>query len=842
MNNQIFQVLLSCCFVCLLAACSVNSGEDKLIDVETDAWEVSVPPPPSARDLNERICTTNDAGNWRELGPITMPDPLVPEGRGTATGIGRIVSLRVDPTDPTLNKVYAGTAAAGLFYTENARSARPLWRELTAGSRLPMLGVQDVEVVVKNGQRHIYLATGLDGPFRDFQYGTGIVRSRDGGQTWEPTALSYDRYEPNRLTICTTVRAYDDNPDKLTAVCGGKIYRTTDGWNSKIDITPDDGIEAAKRPFRNMVRLPADPRVLLASREDRTYQQGGARLYLSRDDGNSWTELKYEQFLSGVDRLKPIDIALAVSPARPREFWVSAANKNGSGRVAIGRSLDGGKTWLPGRQARSSGPNEYYKNNLVVSPNDPETIYIGEDRIYRSTDGGENWRVITNHKWGPNYTHVDTRHLQIFDRGDQDVLLAGNDGGVSYSPDGGTTWDNWNGTGMGVTQAYRMDVAADYSRIVAGWHDMGFGLYEVATATWVKPGPDEDATGGMFHPLNPDRVFGTTFFTNFQQSSDGGRRWQRSSKGLNNRFSKESRPMVVMPSGRIFLGHDRIFTADGNQETLVWEELAPFPGIDDKDLYALAVSPDEQTIYAGFGRVSSKPTKRFFRSTDGGQSWTDLTAGLEEFLTYRGGGITDFALDPNDPMRIWVSLDRHHRDHKVAFSENGGKSWRSLSSGLPDFPVSAIEYRTGSDDQLFVATDAGVFYHTDGDDPRDAWQCFNTNLPIHPIFDLKLNYCADVVVAGSFGRGFWESPLPPMEAEPLRISKNTVWRLPRIMAQNLVVERGATLELMDTVHVAAGRTVTVERGGTLRFNGGGLRVLCEEDWGGLRILGKLDLD
>ena len=841
MNNQILQVLLSCCFVYSLVACSVESAEDTLTDIETDVQEIAVAPPPTARDLTERICTTDDAGDWRELGPVTMPDPLVPEGRSTATGIGRIVSLRADPTDPSLNKLYAGTAAAGLFYTENARAPRPVWRELTAGSRMAMLGVQDIEVVVKNGRRHLYIATGIDGPSRDFMYGTGILRSRDGGSTWETTALSFDRYEPHRATVCTYLRADPRNGDHMTAICGGNIYRTTDGWQSSTDITPKDGLDPAKQAFRKMARLPADPDVLFASREDRTYERGGALLYVSRDNGNSWTKLNYNRFLSGAARLQPIDIDIAVSPARPREVWVSAAMQRGA-RVAIGRSTDGGRTWLPARQARSVGPNEYYKNNLVVSPNDPETIYLGEDRIYRSTNGGESWRVVTNHRWGPNYTHVDTRHLQIFDNDGRDALLAGNDGGVSYSPDGGATWSNWNGTGMGATQAYRMDVASDYSRMVAGWHDMGFGLYEVDSKTWTKPGPNEDATGGMFHPLNSDLVFGTTFFTNFQHSINGGRNWERTSKGLNNRFSKESRPMIVMPSGRIYLGHDRIFTADGNQETLTWTELAPFPGIDDKDLYAMAVSSDEQTLYAGFGRVSSKPAKRFFRSTDGGKSWLDLTEGLKDFLSYSGGGITDFALDPNDPQRIWVSLDRHHRTHKVAFSEDGGRSWRSLSEGLPDFPISAIEYRTGSDDQLFVATDAGVFYHTDGDDPRDAWQCFNTNLPIPPIFDLKLNYCADVVVAGSFGRGFWESPLPPMEAEPLRISKNTVWRLPRIMAQNLVVERGATLELMDTVHVAAGRTVTVERGGTLRFNGGGLRVLCEEDWGGLRILGKLDLD
>ncbi|MTB50694.1 glycosyl hydrolase [Lewinella sp. W8] len=104
----------------------------------------------------------------------------------------------------------------------------------------------------------------------------------------------------------------------------------------------------------------------------------------------------------------------------------------------------------------------------------------------------------------------------------------------------------------------------------------------------------------------------------------------------------------------------------------------------------ILVHPDNSDVVyvAVQGPLWSKGGDRgFYMTTDGGESWT-RTLGDEEWT-----GVTDIAMDPRNPDVMYAATWQRHRtvaaylgggpNSGIHRSDDGGKTWRKLSSGLP---------------------------------------------------------------------------------------------------------------------------------------------------------------
>ncbi|HUY55702.1 MAG TPA: hypothetical protein VMV23_11160 [Candidatus Nanopelagicaceae bacterium] len=175
------------------------------------------------------------------------------------------------------------------------------------------------------------------------------------------------------------------------------------------------------------------------------------------------------------------------------------------------------------------------------------------------------------------------------------------------------------------------------------------------------------------------------------RSTDGGRSWQH--RGLSEtlqiarvRVSPRDPDLVYVAAlGDIFGPSDArgIYRSqDGGQS---WTQVLPGgPQAGAADLWMAPNNP--RLLYATlwearrepWGFSSGGPGSRLFRSTDGGDTWTDLTnrPGLPKALLGRMG----VAAAPSRPDRVWAVIEAAEQEGGLFRSEDQGASWERISS------------------------------------------------------------------------------------------------------------------------------------------------------------------
>jgi hypothetical protein len=161
------------------------------------------------------------------------------------------------------------------------------------------------------------------------------------------------------------------------------------------------------------------------------------------------------------------------------------------------------------------------------------------------------------------------------------------------------------------------------------------------------------------------------------------------------------------------------------------------------------------------------------------------------------------AIDATDPDRIWLTLSGADKNwhYKVYRSTDGGQSFENISDSLPDFPVNAIEIdHSSAYHDAYIGTDLGVFQTNDTltSSGKQYWIPFNNGLPYCIVTDLQIDYITGKLMASTFGRGFWENDCPstiPCDDQllpPLVISDDTTWSSYVRLMRNVEIDSGAT--------------------------------------------------
>ncbi len=658
-------------------------------------------------------------GDWTSMGPSQSP--------GGYAGLGRINCVRTDPNNP--NILWAGSPSGGLWKSTDSGAT---WSTNT--DELPSIGVTDIVIDPANSNS-MFMATG-DGDAGD-TYSVGVLKSGDGGATWNATGLNWTTSQVRRIS---RLLMYPGNPNILIAA-GSGIWKTTDGgttWSQK-----------ATGTFRDMEFKPGDPTVMYAS-------SSGGQVRKSTNSGDAWSLLSNGIPTSGGR------VALGVSPANPATVYALYASSSNSGFAGLYRSTDSGTSWT----LMSSSPNilgwaldgsdvggqGWYDLAVAVSPFNADELYTGGVDNWKSTDGGATWTIISMWYGGTFAAEVHADQHDLWFIPGTNTLYVGNDGGVYKTVDGGSTW-TWLGNGLKTTQFYRLGLSAtDPARLIAGAQDNGTKLLTSGGWDDVIGG---DGMEGIVDYTNANIMYGSLYYGNILKSVNGGSNFS-SITGSITESGGWITPYVMHPTNHstLFAGYVNVWkTTDAGSS---WSPISTF-GSGNLDIVEVAPS-NPQIIYAG-----QNATLR--RTTDGGATWNLLTTPAG------AGSITALAIKPTNPDSIWVTSSGYSAGNKVFQSTNGGAAWTNISGSLPNVPANTVVYERLSLQRLYVGTDIGVYYR---DQDMPDWQDFNTGLPNVIISELEIQYGTKKIRAATYGRGIWESPLVPSTAAQLTCSPDSL--------------------------------------------------------------------
>jgi uncharacterized protein (TIGR03437 family) len=145
-------------------------------------------------------------------------------------------------------------------------------------------------------------------------------------------------------------------------------------------------------------------------------------------------------------------------------------------------------------------------------------------------------------------------------------------------------------------------------------------------------------------------------------------------------------------------------------------------------------------------------------------SWADRSPGLPT------RSVTQITVDPIDPSTAYVTysgfaLGASPTGH-VFKTTNGGQNWTDISAGLADVPVNALQVDPDIPDTLYIGTDAGVMVSTDA---GVTWSTLGNGLPRVVVSDLVLHRKTRTLRAATHGRSMWDIlvPLASTSRQPL---------------------------------------------------------------------------
>ena len=709
--------------------------------------------------------------SWKQIGPKVVPkgQTLDPDVKVNVTG--RITAIVIHPQDP--DTIYVGTAQGGIWKTINGGKH---WSPTSDNAISLAIGDLAMD---PNNPDVLYAGTGEGNYSAGSQYGLGILKTTNGGKTWESKGWEpKDEKGVSKNTFANArfcrivVNPKNSNYIFAATRSEGKnlpgIYRSTDAGESWLILT--SGLPS-NSDATDIVLDTKNPDIAYAA----FYEQGIFKTKNANASTPKWDHLNSGLPSSGFTR-----IALGISPSSPQTLYALMSgpdDDNPDNAYLIDKfysTTNGGDTWdritLPGADLfgtvypNSLGNQGNYNISVSVNPVNPDIVYLSGISVWkaeRNSSSGQ-W-TITN---VGSAIHSDN-HALTFDPKDHLKIYAGNDGGIYRSDDGGDTWIDIINKGLSITQFEFMEQdPKDDKRIIAGTQDNGTVIYTG------KPEFYQSAEGdGGFvciDPNQPQNVWHTYNNLAPEFSSQGGDfgTWHDLSEQIKKDESNFYPPMTLdkTNSNNIAIGGKILYIdyskgkGDHTTGQKAWADR-----IDLK----LPVNNDKQDLISAINFVN---TNFLYVGTNHGRVY--CVTGTKDNWKYNAiqssplpeRYIWDIATLPGDEKKIIVVVSgfgEPPRDGHVFRGEvsqdNKSATWTDISGTgyqrLPNIPVNALAIDENKETTMYIGTDIGVFCTIDG---GTTWMSFSKDLPVCQVYDLRLNNSGSLLRAATHGRGMWQ--------------------------------------------------------------------------------------
>ncbi len=653
-----------------------------------------------------------------------------------------------------------------------------------------------------------------------FDTNAGLFKSTDGGASWILLGSGFPANNTGNaiqfaaaggapgFQINVIIVDPANSQTIYLAANGGAnagVFRSTDGGSNWTIGTNSNG------DVRSLVldaSSPAGARILYAGIV-------GRGVFQSTDGGQNWAPILNAGTAAVVTAVGAggfgkvlVALAPATSPPAAGGIQVLYVSLEGTGGardpVGLFISTNQGVTWTlqptAGIPATLGGTQRGYCFHMAVDPASPgngtnDTIYLGAVRQARSTNSGANFTTFPPTAGLPPAPpfdlHADTHSWAFAAQpgGTQSTVFCGTDGGLSRSPDSGTTWTPLNSgglRGLQTTLFYNLAVRPDPTASVTLGSAQDNGVQTTSGAGapgWSSP-QGGDGWDVEYDGVTAGRVYATSGFWPALDSSG-----------------------AVAACTRVFAS-----TADGTDlpPTVVAVGQSPpditpwFGAATDQGCYLASIATDPSNA----GIVYVAGNQNLWQSVNGGTTWQNLgafpAAGLiaarasvapsngnnvvvavdtqvsvstNALNTLVAGAppvafvnitrnlpnrnVLRAAFDPNDPTVIYAVLGGFALagpPGHVFRTTIGGTAWQDISPPL-DVPFGALALDgTDTPTTIYVGTDLGVLRSVDG---GATWYVLDDiHFPRAPVTDLVIGRGSGILRAATYGRGVFEFAQP----------------------------------------------------------------------------------
>ena len=704
---------------------------------------------------------------------------------GPAFTSGRIADIAIHPDNE--NIWYVAVGSGGVWKTENSGTT---WTPIFDDQSVYSTGCI---VLDPSNPNVVWLGTGENVGGRHVAIGDGVYRSDDGGKSWKNMGLKKSEH-------ISEIIIHPENSDIIWVAAQGPLwskggerglYKSVDGgkkWKRTLGNNEWTGVT-------DVVMDPRDPDLLYAATWDRhrtvaAYMGGGpgSGIHRSSDGGMTW-----EKLTSGIPKSNLGKIGLAISPQKPDEVYAAIELDRTKG--GIFKSWDRGSSWTKQSDAVSGATGPHYYQELYADPHVYDKIYLANNRIIVSDNGGKDYYNMSENK-----KHSDNHDIAFTN--DPNFMLVGSDGGLYVTHDNTRHWrfiDN-----MPITQYYKVavDDREPFYHIFGGTQDNGShggpsrtdNEHGVRNADWYKT-LGADGHQSATEPGNPDIIYAETQQGGMHRVdlATGEQVYIQPQAGEGEDFERFNwdAPIIVSPHNpaRIYFASQRVWRSEDrgdswtaisgdltkNQERITlpimgrqqsWDNPWDVGAMSNyNSITSLSESPiTEGLIYAGTDDGIVQVTE------NGGATWTKITTDKLPGVPSTAF-VNDIKADLHNPNTVYVSLDNHkYGDHKpyIYKSSDKGRNWKSMKSNLPD---KTLVWRLVQDhvdpNLLFLATEYGIYFTQNG---GGKWIKMS-GAPTISFRDLTIQKRENDLVAASFGRSFFilddYSPLRSISSQSL---------------------------------------------------------------------------
>ena len=630
---------------------------------------------------------------------------------------------------------------------------------------------------------------------------SGVFVSKDGGKTWDEAKIDGSQYSAiaigsqNTSTLYVAGRHFpngedcedeededDCTPEKNSAIFISNDFGTSWIKSSSIpkgvfkEIELEEGQELEEEDIDKVTVLYVSP-----SDDDQIFVGTSNLLLKSNDRGSSWESLS--------DTFHRSDIkGLAIHPNNPNIIYARIGlytfsdcsdvdNDDADYEESVSKycpgiykSTDGGESWKLLEEV-TGDPSEggVYINEY----NDSEIYSVFGRETFVSKDGGISSDVFLDTKEHPIIPDVGVEII-TFGESESEVFMAGLQG-VYRTYDNGKTWIESN-TGFVGSEVVDLVTSLD-GTMYATTYNLGIFKSTDGGKNWVFASFGIKNWYGMqlaTHPEDADTLF-TTTNGGVYKSTNAGKSWELiggsdlcddEDAGGNCHYhgivvEKEAPFKVLVGSGGDQYAKEGVGLTGSEDNGESWRN-SDDGFVRDVHVSKLVIDPNNNNVFYATTQGETEYTDKVgdgagvFKSTDRGNNWTQINNGLNSLET------NVLAVDPNDSDVLYLGTD----DDGIYKSINGGENWEKLIPSA-SFGVGDIVVDPQNSDNVYMGTvdyfrlsesrgvlgDFGVYKSTDG---GTTWEEFNSGLNHLGVFSLELSEENRILYAGTRAGGvYW---------------------------------------------------------------------------------------